>query len=647
MLILPLSSTAGTWVQIQGFPPLRLMENNSKFLWTGGLMGMAHRPDPFTGLSPVPLPWFGVHASVHVSFFPVLFGMVASLLWPPSNRTPPLVLVLGCLARAVPCIHPPFPRRGLSRSSPPFRTSFSPPFRSTLTRGGRRDRKGRVGWDPTRHVPFADGIRCRHRGKEAHRDELAAFSDSVSYLWRWLRRKDWRDGMGEGQATPVLLLSGFLGAGKTTTLRHWIQNQRGLKLGCVVNDVASVNIDAKLIRRTHDAATSTLDLADTVELDNGCACCSITDELFDAIENLCYLADSRKQRFDWIVIEASGVAEPQNVRDLFQNAQEDKLPVSKMAYLDRIVTVVDASAFGEHYASKQMLVEKPELGEGGGRRPVVDLLIEQVECADFVLINKADRVKERKVQRLQEIIATLNPLCTVQAARFGNVILESVLNCPSILPKLDLEGQHRGAIAAVQAKREDHHHGHQHGHGHDHPRDQEHNHACEEDEHEDIHRQGRRSTSAAVKFGITSFVYSRRRPFHTKRLRALVLEWTPVAGTETNQRSPLQVVLRSKGFVWLSGSHTNAHYWSHAGQHLEIKDVGNWWDAVARSEWPTDQEAQKSILNDFSKDESIGDRRQELVFIGIGMDQATIESSLDQALLSDEELGEYKEYWTC
>eukprot|EP00894_Picocystis_sp_ML_P002214 jgi/Pico_ML_1/52731/g3397.t2 len=278
--------------------------------------------------------------------------------------------------------------------------------------------------------------------------------------------------MGEGQATPVLLLSGFLGAGKTTTLRYWIQNQRGLKLGCVVNDVASVNIDAKLIRRTHDAATSTLDLADTVELDNGCACCSITDELFDAIENLCYLADSRKQRFDWIVIEASGVAEPQNVRDLFQNAQEDKLPVSKMAYLDRIVTVVDASAFGEHYASKQMLVEKPELGEGGGRRPVVDLLIEQVECADFVLINKADR-------------------------------------------------------------------------------------------------------------------------------------------------------------------------------HLEIKDVGNWWDAVERSEWPTDQEAQKSILNDFSKDESIGDRRQELVFIGIGMEQATIESSLDQALLSDEELGEYKEYWTC
>eukprot|EP00894_Picocystis_sp_ML_P002213 jgi/Pico_ML_1/52730/g3396.t1 len=224
--------------------------------------------------------------------------------------------------------------------------------------------------------------------------------DSVSYLWRWLRRKDWRDGMGEGQATPVLLLSGFLGAGKTTTLRHWIQNQRGLKLGCVVNDVASVNIDAKLIRRTHDAATSTLDLADTVELDNGCACCSITDELFDAIENLCYLADSRKQRFDWIVIEASGVAEPQNVRDLFQNAQEDKLPVSKMAYLDRIVTVVDASAFGEHYASKQMLVEKPELGEGGGRRPVVDLLIEQVECADFVLINKADRICKCKMKCL-------------------------------------------------------------------------------------------------------------------------------------------------------------------------------------------------------------------------------------------------------
>lgn len=489
-------------------------------------------------------------------------------------------------------------------------------------------------------------VRTRFSGRDVN-DALAAFADSVSYLWRWMWRKQWKDAMTDEQATPVVLLSGFLGAGKTTMLRHWIQNQRGLKLGCVVNDVASINIDAKLIRRTHDAATSTLDLADTVELDNGCACCSITDELYDAIENLCYLADKRKQRFDWIVIEASGVAEPQNVRDLFQTALEDKLPVAKMAYLDRIVTVVDASAFGEHYASKQMLVEKPELGEGGGRRPVVDLLIEQVECADYVVMNKVDLVKERKVERLHEIIATLNPLCTVQSARFGSVPMEDVLNSPSILPKLDLEGQHRGAIAAAKAKHKDSHGGHQDLHRHQHEHGHTHVHTEEQDCCNPSHQQDRQTTTAAVKFGITSFVYTRRRPFHTKRLRALVLEWSPVAGVERNQGSPLQAVLRSKGFVWLSGSHTNAHYWSHAGQHLEIKDVGNWWDAVARSDWPSVQEAQKAILTDFSTDKMVGDRRQELVFIGVGMNQAAIESGLDQALLSDEEVDEYVRHWSC
>ncbi|KDD71496.1 hypothetical protein H632_c4917p0, partial [Helicosporidium sp. ATCC 50920] len=170
------------------------------------------------------------------------------------------------------------------------------------------------------------------------------------------------------------------------------------KVGCIVNDVAAVNIDAKLIRGDtnragrgdDDSKRSTTDLADTIELANGCACCSIADELLGSFEKLLSLADARGEAYDRIILENSGVAEPQNIRDQFAEARAMGLPLMERIHLDTLITVVDGSTFVQDYSSRAPLAARPDLGEGGGYRPVVDLLVEQIECADYVVLNKSD-----------------------------------------------------------------------------------------------------------------------------------------------------------------------------------------------------------------------------------------------------------------
>jgi len=485
---------------------------------------------------------------------------------------------------------------------------------------------------------------------------------------------------------PVSMLSGFLGAGKTTLLRHML-TQSDLKIGCIVNDVASVNIDAKLIRNTGRAQQgdddapgpkSTADLTDTIELANGCACCSIADELFDSFENLLNIAKKRGITYDRIVLENSGVAEPQNIRDQFNEARALGHPLVDKVYLDTMITVVDSASFMKDYSSKAPVAARPELGDGGGMRPVVDLLVEQVECADFIVLNKVDMLEKNVVDSLEAIASSLNPLAQVFACEHGRVDIEELLgpDVHGLVSNLNTESHHKGAVAAARehhgeggccgghAEGEDCTEGTDCTEGKEHKKHKcNHNSSCEHPSHQHEHPshqhehpshgpKSRKTTTAAQRFGIASFVYERRRPFHPIRLKELVLKWMPVAVNkevedhekpEDTAASPITTVLRSKGFMWISNSHSTAYYWSHAGQHFEIRNEGDWWDAVPRDEWPEQEGPRKTIVADF--DGEHGDRRQEIVFIGVGMDQGAITAQLDSALLTDEEMGKYAELW--
>jgi len=484
--------------------------------------------------------------------------------------------------------------------------------------------------------------------------------------------------------------------------------------------------------------------------------CSIQDELFGSFEQLLSLADARGGTYDRIVLENSGVAEPQNIRDKFADAVAAGHPLAARVRLDTMVTIVDSATFVRDYASRAPLAARPDLGEGGTLRPVVDLLVEQVECADFVILNKTDQLaggQAGALASLHAIVSALNPLARVVDCVRGVVDVEAVFGraaAPALVAGLNVEGQHRGAVAhaaalaaadraaeegghvdghahdaphadgcaVCAATGEDaraggghpaggqdggggcghkhdhghdhkHDHGHDHGHyhkddhghdhGHDHKRDHDHKHgpecgadggACTADHGHEKKKQAaadRKETTAASRFGIRSFVYSRRTPFHPHRLRELVLRWLPVATNAALEEgavggagggdnatgaapvadpaapppapSPIQTVLRSKGFLWMSHSHATAFYWSHAGQHFEIRDEGDWWAAVPDGDWPSDPAQRGVILGDFAP--GVGDRRQEIVFIGAGMDEGAITAQLDGALLTEEEMGVY------
>lgn len=495
---------------------------------------------------------------------------------------------------------------------------------------------------------------------------------------------------------PVTMISGFLGCGKTTLLRYLLSNQADMKFGVIVNDVATINVDAKLIRNDRNRGrdkqlNSTADLTDTVELSNGCACCSIQDELFASFEQLLTLSDKRGVPFDRLVLENSGVAEPHALRERFMDATAAAHPLMKRIRLDTLITVLDCGTFLTDYGSRAPIMAHPELGEGGNLRPVVDLLVEQLECADFLLLNKTDLLKEGQLDELRGIVASLNPFAEVKACQHGRVPLEEVFGSQvrSLVASLNNEGHHRGAVAAATAgataqpsesldkggascqttggahfhdlsSPQDGHsgtpHGHSHtGHGHE-------SGSCPPDCNEAGHTHllghngqdkvaNRQETTAALRFGIRTFVYTRRKPFHPQRLKSTVLRWLPVSKNSAigdtmpaQGSSPIKAVLRSKGMIWMSNSHATAFYWSHAGMHFEIRDEGDWWATVPDDEWPPDEAARSTLASDFG-DHGFGDRRQEIVFIGCAMDETAICSQLDEALLTDDEMTKYSLKW--
>jgi len=380
---------------------------------------------------------------------------------------------------------------------------------------------------------------------------------------------------------PVTVLSGFLGAGKTTLLNHILNNREGRRVAVIVNDMSEVNIDAALVR-DGGAELSRTD-EKLVEMSNGCICCTLREDLLLEVDRL-----AREGKFDHLVIESTGISEPLPVAETFTFTGEDGRSLSDVARLDTMITVVDAYNFLKDYGSRDSLQSRGEsLGEED-RRTVVDLLIEQVEFCDVILLNKADLVTDAQRGRLMAILQRLNPRARIEVSEFGKIALDKVLGTGLF----DFEAASR-APGWLKELRGEH-------------------------------------TPETTEFGIANFVYRARRPFHPARFFALIgSEWPGV--------------IRSKGFFWLASRPLHAGSWSQAGGVWRHGQAGYWWAAVPPEHWPADPEAVAAIRRNW--DERVGDARQELVLIGIGMAEAELRRRLDDCLLRDAEMAEGPPAW--
>ncbi|MGJ7530659.1 zinc metallochaperone GTPase ZigA [Variovorax sp. GB1P17] len=380
---------------------------------------------------------------------------------------------------------------------------------------------------------------------------------------------------------PVTVLSGFLGAGKTTLLNHILNNREGRRVAVIVNDMSEVNIDADLVRQGGAELSRTDEKL--VEMSNGCICCTLREDLLIEVERL-----ARDGKFDQLVIESTGISEPLPVAETFTFAGEDGKSLSDIARLDTMVTVVDAYNFLKDYSSRDSLQSRGEsLGEED-QRTVVDLLIEQIEFCDVIVLNKVDLITEPEREQLMAILHGLNPRAKIEVSAFGKVALASVLDTG--LFDFEQASQAPGWLKELRGQH----------------------------------------TPEAEEYGIGSFVYRARRPFHPKRFFDLVeSEWPGV--------------VRSKGFFWVASRPTYAGSWSQAGAVARHGAAGYWWAAVPREHWPEDPEAVASIEKNW--EEGVGDARQELVLIGIGMDEPALRQRFDACLLSDAEMARGPQTW--
>ncbi|QGZ65199.1 zinc metallochaperone GTPase ZigA [Paraburkholderia acidisoli] len=380
---------------------------------------------------------------------------------------------------------------------------------------------------------------------------------------------------------PVTVLSGFLGAGKTTLLNHILSNREGRRVAVIVNDMSEVNIDAALVRNGGAELSRTDEKL--VEMSNGCICCTLREDLLVEVSRL-----AEEGRFDQLVIESTGISEPLPVAETFTFADEAGKSLADVARLDTMVTVVDALNFLRDYGSQDSLEARGEsLGEEDNRT-VVDLLIEQIEFCDVIVVNKIDLVSEAERERLMAILRGLNPRARIEISEFGRVALERVLDTK--LFDFDEAAKAPGWLAELRG-----------------------DHKPETEE-----------------YGIGSFVWRARRPLHPQRFWALVnSEWPGV--------------VRSKGFFWLASRPTHAGSWSQAGAVCRHGLAGLWWAAVPKSQWPSDDESLAFIEQNWHSE--VGDARQELVLIGMEMDEAALRKRLDACLLSDAEMAEGPANW--
>ncbi|QHT61082.1 GTP-binding protein [Paenibacillus lycopersici] len=374
---------------------------------------------------------------------------------------------------------------------------------------------------------------------------------------------------------PVTVLSGYLGAGKTTVLNHILNNREGLRVAVIVNDLSEVNIDADLIR---DGGGLSRTEEKLVEMSNGCICCTLRDDLLKEVERLAH-----EQRFDYMLIESTGVGEPLPVAQTFTYV-DDRLNIdlSKLTRLDCMVTVVDAFHFWKDYNTRESLMDRGQAAGEDDTRNVVHLLISQVEFCDVLILNKCDMVSEDELEKLESALRSLQPGAKMLRSSYGKIDPKEILD--THLFDFEAASQSAGWIQELQR-----------------------------DKHE----------PETEEYGIHSFVYMRKIPFHPERLLATLSKWP-------------EEVIRSKGIMWVATRNNTAISYSQAGVSRQLSPAGLWVASLSDEEFFDYFGSKYEKTSDW--DEEYGDRVTKLVLIGVKMDRGQLTSRLDTALLTPQEM---------
>jgi|TARA_B110000483_G_scaffold53811_1_gene67015 G3E family GTPase len=378
---------------------------------------------------------------------------------------------------------------------------------------------------------------------------------------------------------PVTVLSGFLGAGKTTLLNHILHNKAGLKVAVIVNDMSEINVDANLINSENVLSRTDETL---VEMSNGCICCTLREDLMIEVERL-----AKENRFDYLLIESTGISEPVPVAQTFSFVDEENgIDLSRYSYLDTMVTVVDAFNFFNDFGSPETLAQRKLSDLEGDYRTIVNLLTDQIEFCNVVVLNKTDLVSEAHLGLLKATINSLNPSAKIIESSFSKIDPKEILNTRSF----DFEEAERSAGWIEELTKSEH-------------------------------------TPETEEYGISSFVFRSKKPFHFERF------WN-----YTQLEFP-QNILRSKGLFWVDSRPKQALVWGQAGGSLRADSAGVWWSSMSfheRIQQMVFVENQQEIESDWHT--IFGDRKNEIVFIGQNLDEQLIRKQLESCLLTASEL---------
>jgi G3E family GTPase len=394
-----------------------------------------------------------------------------------------------------------------------------------------------------------------------------------------------------GDDIPVTILSGSLGAGKTTLLNHLLDNAGDRDIAVLVNDMGEINVDAELVSGRSGGAAG-----DVTELSNGCICCELRGDLDRAVMRL-----ARERDFDHLVVEASGISEPGPVAKLFTRGN-----ASARYVVDSLVTVVDARQFYDAFGGDGEVKRRGTADDG--TRPLSDLLVEQVELANVVILNKTDLVSESELATVEDLVHGLRPDAEIVPTSYSAVDPDRFLGRRLYDPAGAAEAAGwRQVLAASDGDADEH--------------DGEHDHAHDDHDHADHAHDGHSHPQEA--YGVTSFAYRRRRPFRPERIAALLADLP-------------RTVVRSKGTLWVAG---NEHHltFGQAGPSAHVEAAGPWIATLPEFE----QDAYRRNRTRLEWDDEWGDRRIELVFIGTGIDEASLVERLDDCLLSDDAFADY------
>lgn len=370
---------------------------------------------------------------------------------------------------------------------------------------------------------------------------------------------------------PVTVLSGFLGSGKTTLMNHVLNNRQGLKVAVIVNDMSEVNIDADLIRNGGANLSRTDETL--VEMTNGCICCTLRDDLLQEVRRL-----ASDGRFDYLLIESTGISEPLPVAATFDFRDENGESLGDAARLDTMVTVVDAVNLLRDYASHDFLRDRGESLGDDDKRTLVDLLVDQIEFADVIVLNKAADASAMQRETARQILIALNPEAEIIEANFSKVPLDKILNTG----RFDFEKAQQHPVWFKEL----------YGFA---------SHVPETEE-----------------YGVANFVYRARRPFDPQKFHAFI-------------QSSWPGVIRTKGHYWLATRPQWVGELSQAGAIVRNEAMGFWWAAIPQERWPDHPEWRDAMERNWSQ--VWGDRRQEIVFIGTGMDIGELTRRLDACLV--------------